>query len=323
MNRRKFLMLCGMTASATLAARAWRQSGPWGAAASYNLTYHGVSLLVLQRGKVLFDQFPGSRAYELASGTKSFWGVVACLAAEQKLLQFEEELANTLTEWRGEGRGAITIRQLLTLTSGLQGGRMGRPPSYLEALETQQVAPAGRKFQYGPAPFQVFGELLRRKISADPLTYLQQHVFDPAGVTVGRWKRDAEGMPHLPSGAALTAADWARFGVWVMAQRERLGICFQGTSANPAYGLTWWLKREADLPESFRPMRVLGELAREPAIPSDLVMAAGAGDQRLYLIPSRELVIVRQANRILRAMLRDTGWSDAQFLKLVLASAAS
>jgi hypothetical protein len=54
------------------------------------------------------------------------------------------------------------------------------------------------------------------------------------------------------------------------------------------------------------------------AIPRDLVMAAGAGDQRLYVIASRKLVVVRQARLDLRAPGR---WSDAAFAELALALA--
>ena len=50
-------------------------------------------------------------------------------------------------------------------------------------------------------------------------------------------------------------------------------------------------------------------------------MAAGAGNQRLYLIPQQELIIVRQASGILQALVRRNRgpeWSDAEFLRLVL-----
>jgi len=48
-------------------------------------------------------------------------------------------------------------------------------------------------------------------------------------------------------------------------------------------------------------------------------MAAGAGNQRLYLVPDRDLVIVRQADGILASMAGDrTDWSDAAFLRLIL-----
>jgi hypothetical protein len=45
-------------------------------------------------------------------------------------------------------------------------------------------------------------------------------------------------------------------------------------------------------------------------------MAAGAGDQRLYILPRRDAIIVRQANQILRGMRArgDARWNDAEFL---------
>jgi hypothetical protein len=68
----------------------------------------------------------------------------------------------------------------------------------------------------------------------------------------------------------------------------------------------------------------LGEHAAE--FPADLVMAAGAGDQRLYVIPSKQLVIVRQASFALSDAIaeRRAGrvWSDTEFLRAVLSGAA-
>jgi CubicO group peptidase (beta-lactamase class C family) len=59
----------------------------------------------------------------------------------------------------------ITIRQLLTLTSGLDTGQNGRPPAYSEAINFSAKYDAGKTFEYGPVPFQVFGEILRRKLA--------------------------------------------------------------------------------------------------------------------------------------------------------------
>ena len=55
-------------------------------------------------------------------------------------------------------------------------------------------------------------------------------------------------------------------------------------------------------------------------LPPDMVVAAGAGDQRLYVIPSRGLTIVRQARLDLSALLagRKSEWSDRHFLSLIL-----
>jgi CubicO group peptidase (beta-lactamase class C family) len=183
----------------------------------------------------------------------------------------------------------------------------------------------GERFAYGPTPFQIFGEIIRRKTNGDPLAYLQRRIFDPLDIEPQRWRRGADGMPHLPSGAALTARDWARFGWFVMqggegrVDRAALAECFEGSRANPGYGLSWWLLRNGLIP----PGRNAG-LEIDTALSQRLggvSMAAGAGNQRLYLVPALELVVVREATGILQALMRrDSGprWSDAEFLRLVV-----
>jgi hypothetical protein len=97
-----------------------------------------------------------------------------------------------------------------------------------------------------------------------------------------------------------------------------LAQCFEGSRANPGYGLSWWLLRDGLIP----PGRNAG-LEIDAALADRLggvSMATGAGNQRLYLLPALELVIVRQATGILQALMRrDSGprWSDAEFLRLV------
>jgi CubicO group peptidase (beta-lactamase class C family) len=67
----------------------------------------------------------------LASGTKSFAGVLAAAAQEDKILKLDERVSETITEWKSDKeKSKITIRQLLTLTSGLDTGQNGRPPNY-------------------------------------------------------------------------------------------------------------------------------------------------------------------------------------------------
>jgi hypothetical protein len=93
-----------------------------------------------------------------------------------------------------------------------------------------------------------------------------------------------------------------------------LAECFVGTPQNPAYGLTWWLKKKvsADL---YRKIPILswewGDVANADWLPADLVAACGAGKQRLYVIPSLKLVVVRQG-------ALSQGFSDLEFLSLLL-----
>lgn len=330
MNRRTFL---AASAAACVAAPAAAQTVfNFDAAATYSAARRGVSMLAMRRGEIIFEDYPnqGSAAHgwELASGTKSFTGVMAAAAIQDRLIaSWDERAADTLSEWRNDDRRHISIRHLLSLTSGIGGGPIARPPAYADAIaQPAEVAP-GEGFAYGPTPFQIFGEIIRRKTNGDPLDYLTQRILAPLGIQPTHWRRGADGMPHMPSGAGLTARDWARFGWFVLQGGEgrvgsdALAQCFIASRANPGYGLSFWLLR----PGLVAPGRNAGieidiEIAERVG---GISMAAGAGNQRLYLIPALDLVIARQATGILQALrrrARGPEWSDAEFLRLALSS---
>ena len=270
-------------------------SGAFQPAADYLRSCNGHALLVYRDGRLVFeDYFNGHRRddpHRLASGTKSFVGVLAVMAVEDGVLRLDEKVADTLPEWRADPRKSqVTIRHLLTLTSGIAGGEVGDVPSYREAVRLAEAKfPSGEKFQYGPVPFQCFGELLRRKLEARKETvegYLRRRLLEPLGLTVAHWRKDADGQPNLPSGALLTAREWAKFGLFVLNRGQHegqplvaeklLAECFHGTRAHPSYGLTFWLNASDERPR-------------------DLVMAAGAGKQKLYIVPSQKLLVVQFA----------------------------
>jgi CubicO group peptidase (beta-lactamase class C family) len=280
-------------------------------AADYLSTCNGHALLVYRDGQLVFEDYlNGHRRddpHRLASGTKSFVGVLAAMAVEDGLLKLDEKVANTLTEWQGDDRKKqITIRQLLTLTSGIAGGEIGDVPSYKDAVRLAEAKfPPGEKFQYGPVPFQCFGELLRRKLEPSKErveSYLQRRLLDPIGLKPSFWRKDAHGNPNLPSGAHLTAREWAKFGLFVLnkgawegkqlVSEKLLAECFQGTKAHPTYGLTFWLNASDERPR-------------------DLVMAAGAGKQKLYIVPSQKLLIVQFAEAPRR-------FQERELMRLVL-----
>ena len=327
-------VLGGAALLVPLPAVARAQTRDFAAAADYSARRRGVSLLVMQGGRIVFEDYPRSSAdaaHELASGTKSFSGVLAAAMVQDGLLSLDEACADTLTEWRNDPvKSPATIRALLSLSSGVGGGSIGRPATCAASV-AQSFAGAPGVFRYGPTPFQVFGEIVRRKLAAagrpdDVLAFVDDRLLRPAGVTHGSWRRQA-GQPNMPSGAEFDARNWARFGAFVqggcridgraIVDAAALADCFRPTPANTGYGLTWWLLRPGLVPPS--PRSPIDSTAATLAGLPTVHMAAGAGNQRLYLIPDRDLVVVRQADGILAAMVgRGTDWSDAAFLRLAL-----
>jgi CubicO group peptidase (beta-lactamase class C family) len=324
MHRRSFLA----GAAALALAPAAEAQASFAAAARYSAERRGVSLIVAHRGQAVFEDYRNDgavdRAWNLASGTKSFTGIMAAAAVQDDVLTLDERAARTLTEWRGDPmKSRITIRHLLSLTSGLRPGALGRPPTYAEAVAMPAIWDAGARFFYGPTSFQAFGELMRRKLGGDPLAYLQRRVLDPIHVRPASWRRGPDGMPYMPQGCSMSARAWAEFGQFVMnggrfdgraiVDPAALAQCFSPSRANPGYGLSWWLLR----PGLISPVGVQVDIdARGAARLGDVRMAAGAGDQRLYLMPERELVVARQAH--FRGMRMSPRWSDAEFLRLLL-----
>lgn len=290
----------------------------------------------MQDGEILFEDYPGAggvdAAWELASGTKSFTGIMAAAAQADGLLDIDESCAVVLPEWAGDSRRDITIRHLLSLTSGLaEGSGVGRPPAYAAAVDAAVAYAPGEHFRYGPTPFQVFGEMLRRRLDqagepSDPTVWLKARVLDGIGVEFADWMRGRDGNPFLPQGGHFTARNWAKFGQWVLdggagVDPMVFDALFESSRANPGYGLSWWLVRPGLIgpgPGAGLDAETLGEAA----LAEDVVMAAGAGDQRLYLFRARRLVVVRQANQIVRGMLQgrrtNTQWSDGDFIRLLL-----
>ena len=305
------------------------------AAKDYNAAHAGVSLVVLVSGVEVCADFPngGSREapHELASGTKSFTGLLAVALAGRGVLTFDERVADTLVEWQSDPRkSAMTIRQLLGLVSGLDAAPLGRE-TYASALAAEAFAEPGATFRYGSAPFQAFGEWVRRKTGEDPVAVLRRLVLDPIGCEPATWRKGADGYPLLPAGAWLSAPEWALVGELVR-QRGRWGTeqvldpalldeLFVPSPAAPWYGVSWWLLRAvpaADRPADLRPLRHV-PTAVPDWLPHDVVMAAGAGDQRLYVSREADVVVVRQAGGILAALAgRESGWSDVGFLATLL-----
>jgi CubicO group peptidase (beta-lactamase class C family) len=358
-------MIKQVTVITLLAATSAAHAAPFSpsacaAAASYSAERDGASFLVMRDGKIVCENYAGGAkqdvAHLLASGTKSFTGIMAAAAAQDGFLSLDELVSATITEWKADARQArVTIRQLLGLISGMPGGTLGASPSYAEAIATPLSADPGQVFQYGPAPFQVFGEVMKRKLAArgakaDPLDYLTRRILDPLGIKPAMWRRGPDGNPNMPAGAALTAHDWATIGEFM-----RLGGKWQGKQlvdpatlaqltrsgpVNASYGISWWVEGARGSADARDPVSATVDLTRHAAeLPPGIFLAAGTGNQRLYVIPSERLVVVRQAENRSRAERRQRNqqrrealvqqgaspeearealWSDAAFLKLVL-----
>lgn len=332
MKRTILILAAAVTAFPSLAADSAPLPG-CAAAIAYSEAHSGVALLVLKDGKVRCRSADIATAHELWSGTKSVVGLMAAAAVQDGLLTLDERASDTLVEWKSDPeKSRITLRQLLSMTGG-QVPTVGRPQGYLDSVKAPLSAPPGSKFQYGPAPMQIFGEIMRRKLAAadldsDPRHYIERRILGPIGVKVGGWRSGPDGKPLMPQGLVLAAEEWAKIGEFVrlggrqdgksLIDAAALAGLFKGSEANPAYGLTWWLPHASSATDPVTRSTDITEHSAE--LPADMVVAAGAGDQRIYVIRSRGFTIVRQAKLDFTALAAGTksDWSDWRFISMLL-----
>jgi len=303
-------------------------------ASDYSMSHNGQTFILMFDGKFVAEEYAGGgspdRLQMLASGSKSFVGVAAAAAVEDGIIKLDDPVCESLTEWKDDPlKSSITYRQLLTLTSGLKAADRGlgrQQPAWKDAALGPMTSKPGEQFQYGANPLNVFALALQQRLDSETFeAYLRRRILDPLNIKVEWRVRCADGHPQVGGGGFITSRDWAIFGEFIRLQgklgekqivaAEYLAECFEGTKANPAYGLTWWLKHQVS-PELVRQNTVLknewAEVANSDVVPADLVTACGAGKQRLYIIPSHRLVIVRQGG------LASQGFSDGVFLRHLL-----
>jgi CubicO group peptidase (beta-lactamase class C family) len=300
------------------------------AAAAYSAAHNGTSFLAIQDGRTLIEQ-SANIPHKIYSGTKAFWTLAALAAAEDGLLNLDERVADTITAWRSDARKSrVTIRQLLDLSAGLE------PQFFLHEMQSGDrdatavgariVAEPGSTFIYGPSALQVFHEVLKIKLRGEsPTRYLERRVLHQLGLGSQRCLYDKAGNPLLATGWELTARQWAQLGQLVLGDgapvvsKMSLGQCWRGSRPNRAFSLGWWNNRAAPNGREFDFENMLipkwqrqdwrsACLCREA--PTDLVACIGSANQRLYVIPSLQLIVARHGN--------GGSFSDGTLLRLLL-----
>ena len=120
-----------------------------------------------------------------------------------------------------------------------------------------------------------------------------------------------------------TPRDMAKLGQLVLDQGQaadgkrvisaaQLAALFERSKTNPAYGRLWWLNGSS---YTLRPAGARSETALIPAAPADLVAALGAQDRKIYIVPSRRLIVVRTGRAA-----PDRGFDQQVWLRLMQAA---
>ncbi|MEW5742593.1 MAG: serine hydrolase domain-containing protein [Myxococcota bacterium] len=272
-------------------------------------------LLVIRHGQLVFERYwAGNTRWSTPpswSIAKSYASAAVGIALERgDLASLDQPVADFVPAWRGTPREAITLRDLLSMTSGLKWSAfddyVGLASLSMNNTETALAKPAdktpGASWTYDNGAVQILDEVFRVATGRTIEEYAREHLWRPLGISTNTWKHDPAGNPTAYANVLATCRDHARFG-YLLLRRGRWANDAQvipesyleralrpSQALNRAYGFLFWLNAETPALDAMMnewPGRAV------PFAPVDLFAARGFGNQFIDVIPSLDLVVVR------------------------------
>jgi CubicO group peptidase (beta-lactamase class C family) len=321
-------------------------------------------VVVVRHGAVVAEWYEdgrGADSYAASwSDAKSVAGTVIGIAIDRGVIPgVEASMATFYPEWSGTEKEAMTLRHVLSMTSGLdwEESYVTDPSNLsdiarLAATESDQLGfvlakplafEPGTYHSYSSADTLMLSGVIESALGTSFGAYAREVLFDPIGMTRAQWWTDAVG--HTLTYCCLDAPSrefarfgllWARGGRW--ADRQVISEEYVRAALTPtvtdgpeglgihSYGFQWWLGAAAS-----------GRYA------GDGFSARGYDGQYIYVFPSLDLVVVRNGhyekdpgppiadpNLFTRYPAAGLGngrgtvppdrWSDATFLRPILDS---
>lgn len=263
------------------------------------------AFIVLKEGKIVlewyYDDFTQDSLWYWASAGKTVTAALAGIAQQEGHLDIQDPASDYL----GPGwtdcalyEPQITIWNQLSMTSGLDDG----VPDNHCTLDTclQCLAEPGTRWAYHNAPYTLLRDVLEAATGQNINLYFKNKIGDKIG---------ASGA-FIPTGFNnvffSTPRSMARFGLMILAGGNWAGQPVISDTAyfqdmvttsqllNKAYGYLWWLngKGEHMLPG----LQFVFPNDLIPAAPNDLIAALGKNDQKIYVVPSEQLVVIRMGD---------------------------
>lgn len=285
------------------------------------------SLILYQNEAVVLDYFAQgaalNRPINIKSASKSLLNALVGIALERgELKTLDAPVADYLPNYfkripEGDPRREITIRHLLTLSSGQPSTSIYNYGAWVTSkdwvaywLAQTPVAAPGRRFIYSTGDTHLLAAVLTKAVDMPLRSYAQRHLFDPLGVEIGAWDRDPQGIYFGGNNVALSPNALLKFGK----------LYLDGGSVEGRQILTSeWIKESWTprfIRSSFNGRHDYGYLWwRADFGGHSTWFAWGYGGQFLFVIPSLDAVVVitgdpdapsRGGNEVVYSMMDDT-----------------
>ena len=218
----------------------WTWQGKPQTIATYMKTMNTSGLLVLQDGKIVLERYglgrtPQERwtSFSVAKSVTAM--LVGAAIADGKIASLNDKVSTYLTELKGSAYDDVSVRQLISMSSGvkwnedyedpnsdvarvgLQVDEPGVNPviSYMRKLP--RAHPPGSKFVYNTGETDLTGLLVSTAVGKSLSTYMSEKIWQPYGMEQDAvWMTDQGGHERGGCCLSLTLRDYARFGQFML-----------------------------------------------------------------------------------------------------------
>jgi CubicO group peptidase (beta-lactamase class C family) len=291
------------------------------------------SLIVAYRGKRVFEKYwnheTADSLFAAHSMTKVLPAILIGHAIADGFIESPDISASVfLPEWDDPKRRDITIRHLLNMSSGVRESYDFTPTSMrMQRAMGLDITTANLAVEIQHEPGEVFshlnpnpqllGVIIERATGQRFSEYLSDKLWRPIGAYDSYLFLDSPGgMVHTDCCSWSAIADWIRIGELLRNKGVYNGqqIIPAGwvdemltpSSANPNYGMQVWLGSEYEEYRRYDPdTSTFANYHAEPFAADDVFFLDGLGKKRVYVVPSRELVILRTGPN-------DSEWDDSR-----------
>ncbi|MGB5228929.1 MAG: serine hydrolase [Eudoraea sp.] len=283
------------------------------------------AFLILKDGKIAMEEYFGTfkkdSLWYWASAGKTLTAFTVGIAQEKQLLDLNDKTSDYLGEgWTSapaDKENLITIWNQLTMTSGLKDTAFDCVTA--DCLEYE--ADAGSRWAYHNGPYTLLESVVSEAAGTTFSSFFNTNLRNRIGMN-GFWL-STNGLNNV---YFSTARSMARFGLLnlnngVWNDEIILGdLTFisemKNTSQelNKSYGYLWWLNGK----ESFMApsLQVVFNGSLTPNAPADMYSGLGKNDQKLYVVPSLGLVIVRMGENAGESLLGPSSFDNALWEKI-------
>ena len=264
---------------------------------------HSKGFIILVNGRIVMENYfnghSASANWYWASAGKTLTSTVTGIAQQENLININNKVSQYIgTGWTSETlaqENLITCKNLLTMTSGIEDIVNGDDVS---PASLQYKADAGTRWAYHNV-YVKLQDVIAQASGQTWNTYFNTKLRDKIGMD-GAWFQSGNNSVY-----GSTTRSMARFGLlmynkgkWenntILNETYFNEATNTSQNINLGYGYLWWLngKSSYHLPQS--QLTIPGSII--PTAPNDMFMALGKNDQKIYVIPSKKMVVIRMGD---------------------------